>query len=179
MLIVRLNKNIKIIFNYFLGPLVFLFLSYSIYHQVTHQPNWLNSLGEIKRAVTGPQQWRLWLVVAFMPLNWGIEARKWQVALRPVGRIPFRDAFRAILTGITMASFTPNRMGEYLGRMLYVEEGKRLESISLNMVCSMAQLLITLFMGMAGVLYLRGYFHGQALTGLRVLPALLDGLFGV
>jgi hypothetical protein len=97
-----------------------------------------------------------------MPLNWGIEARKWQLVLRPVGGMAFRDAFRAIFTGTTMASFTPNRIGEYLGRMLYVKEGSRMASISLTIVSSIAQLLITGIVGLGGVLYLIHSLHHQA-----------------
>jgi len=99
-----------------------------------------------------------------MPVNWGIEARKWQLALRPIGGIAYSDAFKAVFTGTTMASFTPNRMGEYLGRILYVRPGHRIESISLTIVCSMAQLLITLVLGLAGILYLRGALSGHAVA---------------
>ena len=141
--------------QYLLGPAVFLALCYFIGRQITHQTNWRASLGEVGRAVTGPLKWRLWLVVALMPLNWGIEARKWQLALRPVERVPFRNAFRAIFTGVTLASFTPNRMGEYLGRILYIGEGHRISAISLTLACSIAQLLITLVAGLGGILYLR------------------------
>jgi hypothetical protein len=126
---------------------------------VIHQHDWRGSLDKVCRAMTGPQQWRLWLIIALMPLNWGIEARKWQLALRPVGGISYRNAFKAIFTGATMASFTPNRMGEYLGRILYVKEGKRLASISLTIVCSIAQLLITLAIGITGILYIRYILH--------------------
>jgi hypothetical protein len=166
----RLNKNIKLIVNYVLGPLVFLLLVYLIYHQMHRQPNWRASFTEVLRAVRGPQQWKLWLVVVLMPVNWGIEAFKWKLALRPAGGIRFADAFRAIFAGTTLASFTPNRMGEYLGRILFVKEGKRLESISLTIVGSMAQVLITLLVGMAGLLYIRPYLHDlhdQGGNGLR------------
>ena len=137
------------------GPLVFLLLCYFIRWQVMHQSNWQASLSQVRGAITGPLQWKLWLVVALMPLNWGIEARKWQLALRPVESVPFKDAFRAVFTGITLASFTPNRMGEYLGRILYIREGHRISAISLTIACSIAQLLITLIIGLAGILYLR------------------------
>lgn len=144
------NKTIKII-----GPLIFLLLSWLIYRQVIHQPGWKSSLQQMGEAIRGPQQWHLWLVLLLMPLNWGIEARKWQLALRPVGGIGFRNAFRAVFTGTTMASFTPNRMGEYLGRILYIKEGQRIKAISLTMACSIAQLMVTLFIGLAGILYVR------------------------
>ena len=142
-----LNKNIKIIVNYVLGPVVFLVLAWFIWQQIIRQPDWRSSLDQIWIAVNGPGWWRLWLVVLLMPVNWGIEARKWQLAMRPDGGISFNDAFKAIFTGATMASFTPNRMGEYLGRILYVEEGRRVAAISLTMICSIAQLLVTLIIG--------------------------------
>lgn len=167
-------KDIKIIGKlYIIGPLVFLLLLGLIYRQVTHQPGWKNSLQQIGAAITGPQQWKLWAVLLLMPLNWGIEARKWQLALRPIGGIAYGKAFQAVLTGTTMACFTPNRMGEYLGRILYIKEGQRIRSISLTMACSIAQLMITLFIGLLGVCYLRataqpapaGFRHWQlALT---------------
>lgn len=167
-----LNKNIKIIGNskqnsgrltlsYVLGPLVFLLLAWFIGWQIVHQPDWRRSLDQVLHAISGPGQWRLWLVIVLMPVNWGIEARKWQLALRPVGGIPFTDAFRAIFTGTTLASFTPNRMGEYLGRILYVKEGHRIAAISLTMVCSISQLLITLVIGAAGLYYIHPFLHGQ------------------
>jgi hypothetical protein len=137
------------------GPLIFLLLSWFICQQVTHRPNWRVSLDGIFQAVTGPSSWKIWLAVALMPVNWGIEARKWQLALRPIGGIAYGNALKAVFTGATMASFTPNRMGDYLGRLLYVKEGHRIESISLTIVCSMAQLLTTFAMGLAGIVYLR------------------------
>jgi hypothetical protein len=164
---------------YFLGPFVFLLLSYFIYCQIIRQPNWRDSLGRVFHAMTGPQQWKLWLVVALMPLNWGIEARKWQLALRSIGGIPFRDAFRAIFTGTTMASFTPNRMGEYLGRILYIKQGHRIASISLTIVCSIAQLLITLVVGTVGILYLRHSLHQPSLSAPPHLELGLNALLCV
>lgn len=155
-----INKNIKIIGKlYIIGPLIFLLLSWLIYRQVTHQPGWRDSLRQIRAAITGPQQWKLWVVLLLMPLNWGIEARKWQLALRPIGGIAYRNAFRAVLTGTTMASFTPNRMGEYLGRILYIKEGQRIRSISLTMACSIAQLMVTLFIGGLGLAWLLATAH--------------------
>src|SRR5262249_38493522 len=116
---------------------------------------WKGSLQQMGEAIRGPQQWKLWLVLLLMPLNWGIEARKWQLALRPLGGIGYRNAFRAGFTGTTMASFTPNRKGEYLGRILYVKEGQRIKAISLTMACSIAQLMVTLLIGLVGIAYVR------------------------
>lgn len=165
-----MNKNIKIIGNskrrprradriplfltYIAGPSVFLLLIGFIRQQIVRQADWRSSLDSIISAVRGHGQWRLWLVFALMPVNWGIEARKWQLVMRRDGGVGFGTAFKAVLTGATMASFTPNRMGEYLGRILYVREGRRSAAVSLTMVCGIAQLFITLLAGVGGLFYL-------------------------
>ncbi len=158
---VIVNKNIKLIVNYLLGPIVFLLLIYSIYHQIVRQHNWQQSLQQIRSAIAGAAQWKIGLVFLFMFFNWGLEARKWQLVIRSVQRINFTRAFKATLTGITMASFTPNRTGDYFGRMLYIEEGKRAQSVSLTIMCSFAQLIITLITGCAGIIYLKWYLHAH------------------
>ncbi len=148
-----------------IGPLVFCLLGYSIYHQLNRQPDWDRSLDHILQAFTGPKAWMLLLVVGMMLMNWGIEARKWQLVITKIQPISFLQSLKAIFTGTTMAFFTPNRMGEYMGRILYIEDGKRIQAISLTIVCSMAQLLVTLLAGIGALLYMRTYLQFHPVTG--------------
>jgi hypothetical protein len=173
-----LNKSIKIITNYVVGPAVFVLLGVFIYWQITRQHNWRTSLNEVLSGIGGPQQWKLWLVLALMFVNWGLEARKWQLALRPVGGIPYRNAFKAVFTGAAVASFTPNRMGEYLGRILYIREGHRTQAIALTIACSIAQLMITLVVGLAGTLYVGAAPH-RAIPAQSHLPLALNILLAI
>ncbi|WEK37421.1 MAG: lysylphosphatidylglycerol synthase transmembrane domain-containing protein [Candidatus Pseudobacter hemicellulosilyticus] len=157
-----LNKNIKIILNYVIGPLVFCLLAWSIYQQLYRQPNWQDSLQQLLFAIKGPALWQLLLVIAAMLLNWGIEARKWQLVINRIQPISLLQSFKAIFTGNTLAFFTPNRIGEYMGRILYIPEGKRIQAISLTVVCSMAQLIVTLVAGAGALLYIRQVQAGKA-----------------
>lgn len=138
-----------------IGPLVFCLLAWSIYRQLNRQPNWEESLRQILIAFEEAQIGKFVLVCCLMLVNWSLEARKWQLVIRKLQPISMVQCIKAIFTGTTMAFFTPNRIGEYLGRILYIEEGKRIQAISLTIVCSMAQLLVTLLAGVAGLLYLR------------------------
>lgn len=149
------GKNIKIILNYVVGPLLFCLLLYSIYHQVQRQPNWQQSLRQIQQAFDGTSAWKLAVVLGLMLVNWGLEARKWQVIISRLQQLSWIQCLRATFTGTTLAFFTPNRMGEYMGRVLYVEEGKRIQAISLTIVGSLGQLLITLLLGISGLVYIR------------------------
>ncbi len=138
-----------------IGPLVFCLLAWSIYHQLQRQPNWKASFLHIRHALAGPGIWKLWLAILLMLVNWGIEARKWQVVIHRIQPISFIQSWKAIFTGTTMAFFTPNRIGEYVGRILYIEDNKRIQAISLTIVCSIAQLLVTLVAGLGALVYMK------------------------
>jgi uncharacterized membrane protein YbhN (UPF0104 family) len=153
--LMKLNRNIKIFVNYFLGPLLFVWLSWSIYQQVKQQSNLEDAWQTVRQSFSSPLLWNLVAAVLFMVINWSIEAVKWKIAVRSVQEISFLKAFRAVLSGVSFSVSTPNRVGEYLGRVLYMEEGNRLRTISVTIVGSISQLIITLLMGCIGLLLLR------------------------
>src|SRR5450755_2650736 len=162
-LIVAPNKNIKLIVNYVAGPLIMLFLFYTVARQLQRQPHWKDSLYQVLSASSGKQQWKLYTMFGLMWVNWALETFKWQIALRPVQSIGFTRAFKAILAGICIASFTPNRVGEYLGRMLFVDPGHKMLSVTPTILCSMSQMLVTLVAGSVGIyLFSTLPFHFRA-----------------
>jgi len=147
----KLNKKIKILVNYVLGPLLFLWLSYSLYRQVKNQPDLPQAWNEIKQTPFSKVIIYVISVFILMLMNWLIETRKWQLAIQKIQPINLAKAFKAILSGVSFSATTPNRMGEYAGRVLFLNEGNRLRSISLTIVCSMSQLIITILMGCIGL----------------------------
>lgn len=149
------NKSIKIFFNYFLGPLLFAWVSYSIYHQLQRQPHLESSWQTIRTSFGSPLIINLVAVFLLMVVNWGIEAFKWKISIQSIQQMSFFTSFKAVLSGTSFSVTTPNRVGEYLGRVLYMNEGNRLKAISLTIAGSMSQLIITLFMGLLGFIFLR------------------------
>jgi hypothetical protein len=168
-LIVVLNKNIKLIVNYVAGPVIMFFLFYTVIRQLHKQPNWKDSIQQMFRVATGKQQWKLYCMFFLMLINWMLETAKWRAALRPIQTIPFARAFKAILAGTCIASFTPNRVGEYLGRMLFVDPGNKVVSVAPTILCSISQMLVTLSAGSAG-LYL--YHHSTTVIPVWLPPVL-------
>jgi hypothetical protein len=161
-----LSKGVKIFINYFFGPLLFVILSWSLYRQISNQPDLLQRWQQIARGWKKPV---FWLVIILMFLNWGIESKKWQLLVRHVQNFSFGRAFKSVLSGCSVTMLTPNRIGEYGGRILYVEEKHRLKAISLSLVGSISQLLVTMLMGCVGLLYLR-FFSQNKNSTLGVLP---------
>jgi uncharacterized membrane protein YbhN (UPF0104 family) len=159
----QLNKSIKIFLNYFLGPLLFIWLAFSIYKQIQNQPHIENSWLHIKQSVQSYKAAYLLLVLLLMLINWGLEARKWQISVAAIEKISFVQAYKAVLSGVSFSVTTPNRIGEYLGRMLYMPEGSRLKSISVTLVGSLSQLLITFYSGIVGLIILKNDLVGKGI----------------
>ncbi|RYY96353.1 MAG: hypothetical protein EOO11_13665, partial [Chitinophagaceae bacterium] len=106
--------------NYFLGPLLFAWLLYSIRGQVLRQPHLAASWREVTGAFGSGRAAYLVAIVGLMGVNWGLEAAKWRLLVAPVQPVGFWNALRAVLSGVSFSVTMPNRIGEYLGRMLYI-----------------------------------------------------------
>ena len=152
-----LNKNIKIFINYFLGPTLFIWLSFSIYRQISAQKEVATSWLIIRKSFGSVKMFYLFIAVLLIPVNWGLEALKWKRSIGHLMNISFKHAFKAVLSGVSFSVTIPNRIGEYLGRVIYLPEGYRLKAVSATIVASFAQLLITLIAGCIGMLLLKNY----------------------
>ena len=91
---------------------------------------------------------RLWTVlVSLAALNWGIEAAKWRLLMsevQPMGRL---RAFSATLAGTAIGIFTPNRTGEFVGRVLFLDPENRWRGGFASVLGSMAQFAVTMLAG--------------------------------
>jgi hypothetical protein len=133
-------------------------LFYSLYQQLKAQPDLDKVLALMKTIPFGASAWKFWAVLAMVFVNWGLEARKWQMLISTIQPMGFFKAYRSVLCGVTMSLNIPNRMGEYAGRVLFVSKGNRGISVTLSIAGSMAQLIITMLMGTCGLAIL--YFAG-------------------
>ena len=175
----RINKNIKIFINYFLGPVLFAWLAWSIYREIKHQPDLSNAWLHIRQSFNGPMLWNLVAVILLMLVNWSVEAVKWKISIRDIQQVSFVKAFKAVLSGVSFSVSTPNRVGEYLGRVMYMDEGNRLKTISITIVGGISQLIVTLAMGSIGLVVLRSTIEEAQLISSLWMNVLLYGLLAV
>ena len=160
----KLNKNIKIFLNYVLGPLLFTWLSYSVFKQIKNQPNLEESWLNIKASFTDTRVLNFILVFVLMFVNWSLEALKWKISVQRVQPVSFLRSLKAVFSGVSFSVTTPNRTGEYLGRVLYMDDGNRLKVISLTILGSISQLLVTIFFGLLGLFILRSGIANVSLS---------------
>lgn len=93
----------------------------------------------------------LTLVLTFV--NWGFESLKWKSLIDKIEKISFYKAFKAVLSGVTVSIFTPNRVGEYAGRIFHLDKADRINAVLITMVCGVAQLLVTIFAGVIALAF--------------------------
>ncbi|WP_254640099.1 lysylphosphatidylglycerol synthase domain-containing protein [Chitinophaga sp. GbtcB8] len=136
-----------------LGAVLFSWLAYSIYSQVKHQPDLALSLHHMWFTLRQKGGVALTLVFILMLFNWGLEARKWQLLVRSLEEVSFLRAFSAVLSGVSLSINTPNRIGEYGGRMLYMSNQNKLKSIAATMIGGLSQLIVTIIFGLTGLIY--------------------------
>ena len=97
------------------------------------------------------------LVFFMMFFNWVLEAVKWKFLIKKIEKVSILTALRAVFSGITVSVFTPNRVGEYGGRVFCLEKADRIQAVLITVLGSMAQLLTTIFFGSMGLLFLNNY----------------------
>jgi hypothetical protein len=150
----KLSTNIKKTLNYLFRGFIIIATYLFIYREVFYQRDIDQLTGKLIESV----QSRGFIisimgVLALMLVNWGIEAGKWKLIIAKIERVSFLKSFYAVLTGTSVSSFTPNRTGEYFGRVFMLDKANHVEGILITMVGSISQLLITIVIGLFAVLY--------------------------
>ncbi len=123
-----------------------------------------NNLNDIGAAFL--QQWESsdgwWLLGAclLIPFNWMAEVQKWRPLLAQHEPMSQWKAMKAVLAGTSFALFTPNRVGEYGGRVLFVRPENQWKAVIANAVGSLGQYIVLLTAGAVGAVGLAGQMLG-------------------
>lgn len=144
-------KKIKKFINYIIGPLLFVAIAWFIYRKIAAIPDLDHHAAMLRASVEGSGKWMLVVAFLFVFFNWGIEALKWKQLVSHLMKFPFSDAIQSVLAGVSFTMLTPNRMGEFLGRALYMPDGSRIKTAALTSIGSLSQIIITLAGGITGL----------------------------
>lgn len=110
-------------------------------------------LEQLRSAATGATGWFWAGMLALAVLNWGIEAAKWRWLMDRLEPMGLLRAFAATLAGTTIGAFTPNRTGEFMGRVLFLAPGNRWQGGFATLLGSIAQFLATVLFGAAALAF--------------------------
>jgi len=149
---------------------------YFIYNQLMNndQIDW----NDFKQIVVEKQSFTtiaLLLVLTFC--NRFFEILKWQNLIQLVKKITVWQATQQVLSAITVAIFTPNGIGEYAGKALYYDKKDSGRVIFLNLICNGIQMVLSISIGMVGLLYLNAHYKiigwGKIFIGFCLLSLII------
>lgn len=91
------------------------------------------------------------VVLFLMFVNWGLEAIKWKRLIKPIEPINLWLAIESVFCGLTWAVFTPNRLGEYGGRVFFLSPKRRITGVVAMAVGNIGQLVLTNVFGAVAI----------------------------
>lgn len=98
-------------------------------------------------------------IIFLIPANWGLEALKWKLALLRTLNLAYKQAYQSVVAGTATSLLTPNKVGEFAGRILLLPEVKRKHAVGLNIVCSLSQLWATVLFGTIAIGFYSDILH--------------------
>lgn len=123
------------------------------------------------------------IVTLLMPINWLLEARKWQIITSKIQKISIWQALSGVLAGVSLGFSTPHAVGDYIARIGQLQSNHRWGLTGGLLLGRLAQLFFTALFGIGGLFL---YAHYQVLpakswpwkeTGFALLCVLLILLF--
>lgn len=110
------------------------------------------------------------VLLFFSILNWSLESIKWRWTIKPISKLTFKQAFLSVMSGVAVSQVFPNKTGEYIGRLAFVENKYKWIAALLSIWGSVSQLFMTLLFGVWGIVYLNLY---QSYQGIVIVSILL------
>ena len=101
---------------------------------------------------TGPAAY-LWLCIFLMFVNTSLEGCKWYLLVNSAEPVGYARAFSSYLAGVAFSIITPNRIGEYPGRILYIGSNYTWRYINVSVIGIISQLSGVYIFGLMGLIY--------------------------
>ena len=137
----------KSIFSSVLKVAIVVFAFWFIYHKLSSSTN----LKDFSNILSGFPRVQIYavlsLVIFLMLVNWGLEALKWRRLLVKIEKISLWRAVESVFCGLTWAVFTPNRIGEYGGRVFFLSPKRRIIGVVAMAVGNIGQMVLTNIFG--------------------------------
>jgi hypothetical protein len=148
-----LTAAAKKLFSYLLKAVILVLAGVFIYHRVNNNDN----LRQFENLIAHISRTQVIVIMSFviflMVVNWVLESFKWQYLTRKLVKITAWEAIEAVFCGLTWAIFTPNRIGEYGGRVLFLPNRRRIHGVFAMAVGSFGQNVITNVLGLSALMW--------------------------
>jgi len=162
----------KRVLSVLLKAIILILAAVFITYKLTNNDN-LRNFNKLIKAISPKEVYATLLVVFILMLaNWLLEAIKWRFLVKDIQRISLWQSIESVFCGLTLAVFTPNRIGEYGGRVFFLSPSRRILGVVAMGIGSVGQMVITNIAGaLALVWFAFSFLHLQnaTLAGISVL----------
>jgi len=176
-----LTARAKKLLSYLLKFAILLLAFYYIYHSIIKRDDSLEKFSKLTAGITfNKVVTTMTFVVLLMIVNWVLESLKWWHLTRKLSPMSVWRAIESVFCGLTWAVFTPNRIGEYGGRVMFLPNRKRIHGVFAMAVGSFGQNVITNVLGAgASIWFLYTYIHlsDWLLVAITVVAAVFMACF--
>ncbi|RYY36462.1 MAG: hypothetical protein EOP46_06340 [Sphingobacteriaceae bacterium] len=149
-----MTVSAKKILSWGLKAAILLLAAWFIYHKLLNKNSDLDQFRHLIAALNRNNVvFTLAAVAVLMLVNWFLEALKWQYVTRKLIDISKWKAIESVFCGLTWAIITPNRVGEYGGRIMFLPNRKRIHGLFAMIVGGLGQNLVTNVLGLIGALW--------------------------
>lgn len=124
-------------------------LAYLVYRLVTFE-HWDQAGQRFTEAFQGHRLFFLAAACLLIFLNFSSEALKWKRLVNRLEPVSYLKAMAGVLSSLTMAITTPNRIGDIVTRGLILKPGHRLAGTGHTFICVLAQMAVTITLGLVG-----------------------------
>jgi uncharacterized membrane protein YbhN (UPF0104 family) len=166
-----MKTKIRKTYNYIIRLVIIIATYYFVYREIFYKKD-LAEVFSLFKEIFSSDGFILQMLIVFllMFINLGLESWKWKFLIKKIEHIPFFTSFQGVLTGISVSAFTPNRVGDYFGRVFILKKANHWEGILITIIGSMSQLITTILLGSIAILifipeffilskYFYGYFY--------------------
>lgn len=83
----------------------------------------------------------VWLIFAILllPINWLSESVKWKIIVSDIQTLSLKVSLKSVLAGYSTGFFSPNRTGDVIGRLIFLNSSNRKTGILLSFLSSITQ----------------------------------------
>lgn len=148
------HKKLNLAFKLLIATLLF----YVIYRQIFARENAAELFANFKVQLREGNILYLIVCIILMPINWLLESKKWQTLSKNFEPQNLSDSIKTVLGGVVCSLFSPARIGEYGGRVLFVKSENNWKAVTATMVGSVSQLAVVLSIGSLGLIGWLDYY---------------------
>ena len=155
------SKKISVLIKLLVVGLAFWFL----YQKVFANESYLEIKEQFIHILNKESYTDLIFVLLLMGLNWTIDALKWQFLIVKLEKVSFWLSLKAVFLGITVSMFTPNRIGEFGGRVFCLQNADRIKAVLVTIFGNLFQLITTVIFGLLALWYFTLHFSTPVFVG--------------